>query len=114
MRANDGFWIRVLVGVGTSGALLVLGIIFRRISPCFTLLGWLANSSAAYFNGKKMPVRLESMTVTERHQPMSQSTRLKFLCDIIPVGPHRASVGDMLLLIGIGLSIVEGITLAHK
>lgn len=68
-----------------------------------TVIGALCNVSACYFNGGKMPA-VNINEEIECHQPMTEHTRLKPLCDIVMVkcrGKAAAySIGDIVMVAG--------------
>ena len=70
-----------------SGLLLLLG----------SFVGAAMNRLAAGANGGRMPV-VGRLIVSDRHQPMTSRTRLRFLCDVIPFGRRHASLGDAVML----------------
>ncbi len=58
------------------------------------------NGVAVASNGWLMPVRgLTERSI--RHEPMHKFTRYKWLCDVIPTGLGKASVGDFILCAGV-------------
>lgn len=105
--------------------LLYLALIFvtliniKNTYMKFFFLGTLLNFTAILFNDFKMPVFVSSvLTNTEVkkiflssgqdlvHSLLTESTRLKILCDIITLPqpypfPKTISIGDVLLLVGI-------------
>lgn len=75
-----------------------------REFPAFALIietvGAMSNMAAVWANGGKMPV-LGERRFSRLHQPMRKSTRFKFLCDWVPTGLGKVSLGDVLIWIGI-------------
>lgn len=71
------------------------------------LVGLGLNSVAVGLNGWKMPVRSdEFMKETLMHCRMTEETRVKWLCDIVPCGLGVLSVGDLIILLSIPLAVV--------
>lgn len=85
-----------------------VGLVVAMVMVCLTSnpLWWMlialgagANGVACAANGWKMPVRAR-IEEAIRHRPMDASTRYKWLCDFIPTGFGKASIGDVLLAAG--------------
>lgn len=77
--------------------------------------GGILNSTAALFNGGKMPV-IEEDAVTFLHQPMTSDTRIWWLCDwiISPTKFYALSPGDLLFIIGSALFFIRELMLWLK
>lgn len=107
-----------------SSTSIIAGLLISSREPGYVLssLGMLLNMIASYVNGGRMPVSpaalerlglLEQLSVlqaggTSVHQLMNETTSLKLLCDVIPIPiitPKAASLGDLILSIGIFLII---------
>jgi hypothetical protein len=107
-----------------SSSATIAGLLISSREPGYVLssLGMLLNMIASFVNGGRMPVSpaalerlglLEQLSVlqaggTSVHQLMNETTSLKLLCDVIPIPiitPKAASLGDLILSIGIFLII---------
>lgn len=107
-----------------SSIAIIAGLLISSREPGYVLssLGMLLNMIASFVNGGRMPVSpaalerlglLEQLSVlqvggTSVHQLMNETTSLKLLCDVIPIPvitPKAASLGDLILSIGIFLII---------
>lgn len=69
-------------------------------------IGTTLNILAVGFNGWKMPVAEHGVVEMNRiwgsktHDVLTSSTKLKFLCDVIKIGPRTLSIGDILIFLG--------------
>lgn len=104
--------------------LLSLALNIRLPGMPFLFLGTLLNALVISLNGGQMPVALELLDlpleggvldlVRGKHAPMAANTRLIFLADIIPLklpflSYYRLySVGDLFLMAGVFILIVQG------
>jgi hypothetical protein len=98
-RKKDRLWWRTFAMLMFLPGLIAIATVRGHPEVWLIIGAGFCNMLAIYANGKKMPARGRP-EITERHCPFTKETRLKFLCDIIPVGIGMASVGDVLLLIG--------------
>lgn len=83
-------------------------------------IGFLLNAAAIFSNGGVMPVAhsaMASVSITQNpssiglYSLVDSSTKLKFLCDVIPVkflANAVVSIGDIIAAIGIMLFIITG------
>ena len=73
-------------------------------------LGVLLNAAVALVNGGRMPVIGGSegrlLSNASSHVLANSSHRLLLLADRIPVGPLRASPGDVLLTLGVAMPVL--------
>jgi hypothetical protein len=69
------------------------------------LLGAFLNGLVMSQNNWKMAHTTEGWDAW--HIPMPDDYRLKFLADVIPLGPRRLSVGDVLIFGGLGAAIIH-------
>lgn len=107
-----------------SNSAMITGLLISSREPGYILssLGMLLNMIAAFVNGGRMPVSptaLEKLGLFEQlsvlqaggtsvHQLLDETTKLYLLCDVIPIPvitPKAASLGDLILSIGIFLII---------
>ena len=105
---NRDFWIRIWLALLLLAPLEITLGLHGRPSQWFLLAGMLSNITVVWINGKKMPVQGQQ-EISERHQPLGRSTRLKLLCDIIPTPIGKASVGDLLISVGFVWSFVSAV-----
>lgn len=99
----------------------------------FATLGLLCNTLVIFANGGHMPVSLEALRAAGMealadelsrkydaiHSLLDSSTRLWLLADIIPIRlgnfyRNVISLGDVYLMIGVGLTVLEGSLLAKR
>ena len=70
------------------------------------LAGAVCNEAARLANDGKMPVRNKTGE-TERHKPLTVTSRMPWLCDVLPVGGGwYASLGDLLLIAAVIVAAV--------
>ena len=71
---------------------------WRDFAACaLAITGAMCNEAARVGNGGKMPVQGKTEE-TERHKPLDAACRLRWLCDVFPVGwGWKLSLGDLLL-----------------
>jgi Family of unknown function (DUF5317) len=74
--------------------------IHSLLIPAWIIIGVIMNRSALYFNGGKMPVKIDCSFETESHKNLTPETRLKFLCDIFETQSRIFSAGDVVLISG--------------
>lgn len=75
-----------------------------RIWKLFRLLGALLNMTAVLANGGRMPVAGRDVTA-RWWEPLTESSRLQFLCDIY----FKCSIGDFILLFSLLVWIASGV-----
>ena len=100
----------LLTAIFTGLSLSMMGLIYWQNKVSFSLLtlgiGGLMNQAAILSNGFKMPVKDLSLGLVDlEYCSMTDTTRLKWLCDIIPVWRDGhiiaiMSVGDLFLELG--------------
>gem|GEM_PF-3525349 len=90
---------------------------FSRV-PVLSIAGACLNIIVMYKNGGKMPVRTKYLGETGKkylassslHVKMAEDTKCKILGDIIPIRNYVYSIGDILMLVSLGLvtaSLIE-------
>jgi hypothetical protein len=91
---------RYLIWIGLLTSFLMVCFAPKPLWWMFMGTGIGGNGIVLAANGWKMPVR-DCIEETPRHTSMMPSTRYKWLADIVPVGFGKASVGDILLAVGV-------------
>lgn len=96
---------------------LKFGCWYFAVSNLLVILGAVCNRLACSVNDGKMPVRVSGVDYhlfgwvvgSKKHCVMDQSTRLVCLCDVIkvPVSHDLASVGDVIMFIGVASYFVD-------
>jgi len=84
---------------------------FFRAGFALLFLGGLANVVVVMLNRGFMPVRLDVIDGEKalRYQPVHGATRLACLGDCIRLGAYYASPGDLLLYVGVALTMGGGV-----
>jgi ABC-type transport system involved in cytochrome bd biosynthesis fused ATPase/permease subunit len=116
--------IGALVVLSTWDTLLIFKHLPNALPLTACIIGAVLNLVAIFTNGGKMPFRqfnhrprfwrmpftgfIVSVTQlegsdreTNRHKPITTETRFVFLCDIIPTYIHVASIGDLIIAVGL-------------
>lgn len=94
-----------LLTFAAAAAYMALNLVYgdRRFASvnAVMLAGCLCNAAAIFANGRKMPVAGEAFDETPTHKPVDGHTKLRLLCDLMPIrwvnGVLWVSVGDVLI-----------------
>jgi hypothetical protein len=98
-----------LIFAGSAFEYFVLLDHFRAFAFLVMSVGLCLNVLVIVVNGGKMPiVTSENNAQMERpyHTTIDESTRLRWLCDVIPIGNYLASIGDVVVTIGIAIATI--------
>lgn len=95
------FWL--VAGVAFSVKLFRRFIFERRLSDLCWLIGAFLNQFVMLCNDYKMPVAVSKDwpckdIVGQFHSCMTETSRVQWLCDIIPLGLVMASIGDLFVV----------------